>query len=110
MSNDIYTYQYYPLVTLTSEGIFVLWTKSVYNSNNLFYFAQHISSDGERLWGPEGMEVLTNAYINNYSVVENPLFQNEIIVVWDNYINNLDIKAQSFLYRDYLYGMKMVFI
>ena len=96
MSNDIYTYQYYPLVTLTSEGIFVLWTKSVYNSNNLFYFAQHISSDGERLWGPEGMEVLTNAYINNYSVVENPLFQNEIVVVWDNYINNLDIKAQKF--------------
>ena len=54
--------QLLPKLAKTDSGIFVMYKDDPDDTMVTRYFGQHFSADGERLWGPDGVEL---AYVGN---------------------------------------------
>ena len=62
------------------------------------YYGQHISSNGERLWDPLGVNLADYGREQlNVSIAENPLYRNEIVFAWTENIAGMgDILTQKY--------------
>lgn len=89
--------QRFPVSTLTDEGIFVMW-KDARGDDIENYYGQHISSNGERLWDPLGVNLADYGREQlNVSIAENPLYRNEIVFAWTENIAGMgDILTQKY--------------
>ncbi|MFH1389153.1 MAG: hypothetical protein ABIH56_00285 [Candidatus Margulisiibacteriota bacterium] len=88
--------QWYPQIASDgTDGFFVVWTDGRPQNNGSDIYGQHLSSNGEGLWGKNGLALCAAA--NNQ---ENPVLaanKNVFFLAWtDLRSNNKDIYAQKF--------------
>jgi hypothetical protein len=69
---------------MTPDGLFVIWLDQRDFRDDIY--AQLISPDGEVLWNPEGLPVLS---MENDKKVGNILLDEEIYVIWEDFRNGL---------------------
>jgi len=91
------TNQRFPLTTKTDQGIFVMWqdARGDFVQN---YYGQHLSTGGERLWDPLGVNLADYGREQDKpSLVDKDGFRNEIVFAWcENIGGQYDIIAQKY--------------
>ena len=89
--------QLLPKIAKTDSGIFVMYKDNPSDEWVKRYFGQHFSADGERLWGPDGVEL---AYVGNEqdkAVLLTNGRQDFITFIWDENIDGgPDIHMQRY--------------
>lgn len=91
------TAQRFPLSVKTDQGLFLMWQdgRDDFIQN---YYGQHLSSSGERLWDPLGVNLADyGREQEKTTLVDKDGFRNEIVFAWCENINGMhDIIAQKY--------------
>ena len=91
------TYQRIPVATQTSNGLFLMWRdgRDDFVQN---YWGQHVSSAGQRLWDPLGVNLADYGREQEKpTLVNDDQFRSDIIFAWCENINGMhDIIAQNY--------------
>lgn len=89
-----------PVVEATPQGIAITWKDL--RAGFLQYYAQHLSSTGERLWDSEGLQIAASGEEQEHADLT--VTDNEIIATWcENVGGEPNIWAQKFTFE----GMPM---
>ncbi|MCB5272000.1 MAG: T9SS type A sorting domain-containing protein [Candidatus Cloacimonetes bacterium] len=82
-----------PVAAATPQGVVITWK----DLRNYFlqYYAQHITGDGQRLWGDEGMQIADSGQEQEFADIT--VTAHGIIAAWCEIIDGQhDIRAQKF--------------
>ncbi len=89
--------QRFPVSSRTDEGIFVMW-QDKRGDGIRNYYGQHLSTSGERLWDPLGVNLADYGREQEKpALVDKAGFRSDIIFAWcENIAGSLDVIAQKY--------------